>query len=61
MTQKGKITVFKQKNANEAEALQKQLQGKQKQHVTQTQSPGRHRDEPINPLTHSAEKKPEPQ
>lgn len=33
MTQKGKITVFKQKNANEAEALQKQLQGKQKQHV----------------------------
>lgn len=33
MTQKGKITVFKQKNANEAKALQKQLQGKQKQHV----------------------------
>lgn len=33
MTQKGKITVFNQKNANEAEASQKQLQGKQKQHL----------------------------
>lgn len=33
MTQKGKITVFNQKNANEAEASQKHLQGKQKQHL----------------------------
>lgn len=33
MTQKSKITVFNQKNANEAEASQKQLQGKQTQHV----------------------------
>lgn len=33
MTRKGKITVFNQKNANEAEASQTQLQGKQNQHL----------------------------